>query len=130
MGSDRGLWHCITGYRPPAQSPLAQAITEIAEETAIAARELTLCRRCEILEHGADGRRWWIHAFHFETDTTAIRLNWEHDASRWTSLGGLSGLQTVPWFGHLLETLHIATFIEQDTRSGARPGAGQHVECA
>ena len=107
MSSDQGLWHCITGYRPAAECPLAQAIKEIAEEAGMTAGALTLRRRQELDESGADGHVWHIHAFHFETDTADVRLNWEHDAAEWTTMQGLARLPTVPWFGRVLQVLQI-----------------------
>lgn len=107
VSSDQGLWHCVTGYRPAAECPLAQAIKEISEEAGMDAGALTLRGRQELNESGADGRVWHIHAFHFETDTADVRLNWEHDAVKWTTMQGLARLPTVAWFGRILQVLQI-----------------------
>lgn len=107
VSSDRGLWHCVSGYRPAGQCPLAQVSNEIAEETGMSADRLTLRRRFELLEYGGQGEAWRIHAFHFETDTMDVRLNWEHDAVRWIAAPGLAQLRTVAWFGRILQVLDV-----------------------
>jgi hypothetical protein len=107
VSSDRGLWHCVSGYRPAARCPLAQVSSEIAEETGMRADRLTLRRRLELVEHGSHGEAWRIHAFHFETDTVDVRLNWEHDAVRWIAPQGIAQLRTVTWFGRILQVLDV-----------------------
>ncbi len=44
VGSDAGLWHCITGYLESGASPEMQARTELFEETGLSAHRLDLLR--------------------------------------------------------------------------------------
>lgn len=101
VGSDRGRWHCVTGFCEPGVDPMEQAVREVQEETGMAPSSLRLVRRVPLhLDGGGD--TWTVHAFHFACETDEVSLNWEHDQARWLSAPGDSGLRTVPW----LDTVH------------------------
>lgn len=104
VGSDRGRWHCVTGYCEPGVDPLEQAIREVHEETGIASSDVRLLRRTPIRLAGPDGA-WTVHAFHFACSSSRISLNWEHDEAVWLSDPGASGLPTVPWLDAVHRTL-------------------------
>jgi len=102
---DVGRWHCITGFLPSNGDPLSQALVEIEEEVGIRESALTL-RNTALLEiKGEDGILWTIHAFHFQSLTEDLHLNWEHDAAVWVHLDKLHMLPMVTWFGNVLEAL-------------------------
>src|SRR5690242_5536196 len=105
--SDAGLWHCVTGYLPPAAEPIRHAQLEVAEEADIAAGSLEAAGAAMFDQYGRDGRLWRIHAFHFRTATTVVHLNWEHDAACWVWPDQTRRLPTVRWFGAVLKALSI-----------------------
>lgn len=98
VGSDRGLWHCVTGYVEPATAPLAQALTEITEETGLRADELVM-RGEEVLAIGD----WTVHVLCFSAAHRRVRLNWENDACRWVDARGPLALPVVPWLPYVLQ---------------------------
>ena len=104
VGSDRGRWHCVTGFCEPGVDPLEQAICEVHEETGIAASDLRLLRRTPIRLVGSDGA-WTVHAFHFACSSSRISLNWEHDEAVWLSDPGTTALPTVEWLDAVHRTL-------------------------
>ena len=50
VGSDRGRWHCVTGFVDSGVDPDAQALIEVREETGLTASDLETWRsdRCSI----------------------------------------------------------------------------------
>jgi hypothetical protein len=102
---DAGRWHCITGFLPACADPLRQALLEVEEEAGILEPELELKRRTVLYLTGADGRRWQVHVFHFQSATEHVKLNWEHDASCWARRDQLRKLPTVAWFSNVLESV-------------------------
>lgn len=84
---------------------LGHALVEIDEETGIAPAALRLNRRTVLELTGQDGRAWMVHAFHFESETDAVLLNWEHDACCWLTLDDMAGLGTVSWLGEVCGAL-------------------------
>jgi hypothetical protein len=105
--TDRGYWHCITGYLSTGVPPLEHAFVEINEETGIARRDLELQSRAIVHRKGADGNIWRIHAFHFRSRTRTLALNWEHDAGCWTPMSKVGRLRTVHWLAAVLEGLSL-----------------------
>jgi 8-oxo-dGTP pyrophosphatase MutT (NUDIX family) len=107
VASDAGLWHCVTGYLPAGVDPRGHAMIEVAEETGLRPSLLQL-RGGSVLDlAGGDGRRWKVHAFHFQANTRALQLNWEHDAAIWLRPAELAALPAVSWFGDVLRSLGI-----------------------
>ena len=104
VGSDRGRWHCVTGFCEPGVDPLEQAIREVHEETGIAPSDVRLLRRTVIRLAGPDGA-WTVHTFHFACSSSRISLNWENDEAVWLADPGTSGLPTVPWLDAVHRTL-------------------------
>ena len=105
VGSDRGMWHCITGFLPETDNPLKQALTEIEEEAGLASANLELMSNNLFSLQGQDGNTWEIHTFHFSCDTNSVQLNWENDAYRWTRFEALAELETVDWLSAVLASL-------------------------
>lgn len=105
VSGDVGRWHCITGFLASHDDPKGQVIVEIEEETNIAASDLSLRSATVVEQKGADGNKWRIHAFHFESLTDVVKLNWEHDAVCWLHLEQLKGLPTVQWLENVLRRL-------------------------
>jgi 8-oxo-dGTP pyrophosphatase MutT (NUDIX family) len=105
VGSDRGMWHCITGYLPEEGDPLDHALAEIEEETGLSSAHLKLMSNNFLSLQGQDGHTWEIHTFHFSCDTNSVQLNWENDAYHWTPFEALAELETVNWFSAVLASL-------------------------
>ena len=104
VGSDRGRWHCVTGFCDPGVDPLEQAVREVHEETGMPPGSVRLLRRTSLLLMGEDGP-WTVHAFHFACSSSRVRLNWENDDAVWLSDVAGSGLPTVPWLDAVHRTL-------------------------
>lgn len=107
VGSDQARWHCVTGFLPDAVDPLAQALSEIAEETGIQPEAVRLVRRAPPFELIAVDGPWTVHPFLFAVDSSTICLNWENDAYRWADPGALGGEATVPWLFDICLALDV-----------------------
>jgi len=97
VGSYRGLWAGISGYLEG--EPDAQALTEIAEETGLAADAVTMIRRGEPLrvpDLDLD-TAWTVHPYLFRVESTDnIRIDWEHHEMRWIAPDEIPDYPTVP----------------------------------
>lgn len=102
---DQGYWHCITGFVDPGRTPDVQALQEVNEEAGIPMSDLTLKSKSLLEESDRSGNTWTIHAFHFESRTDTISLNWENDDAAWTHLGSISQFQTVYWLSKVFDAL-------------------------
>ncbi|MCJ7509286.1 MAG: NUDIX pyrophosphatase [Dehalococcoidia bacterium] len=104
VGTYQGRWAGVSGY-VEGVDPLAQAYTEIEEETGLASEDVQLLRTGEPLAV-ADAeaeRRWMVHPFLFEVREPArIRTDWEHIETRWIRPKDVFRYETVP---QLAETL-------------------------
>jgi ADP-ribose pyrophosphatase YjhB (NUDIX family) len=104
VGSDRGRWHCVTGFCEPGVDPLEQAVREVREETGMPLEDVHLLRRAPLRLEGQDGA-WTVHAFHFACSSSRVVLNWENDDAVWLCDPGASGLSMVPWLDVVHRTL-------------------------
>ena len=105
VGSYQGRWAGVSGYLEDP-TPLAQALREIAEETGIAADDVTLASRAEPLEIPAPehNRRWVVHPFLFDIDDPeAVQLDWESSSCAWVEPRRLDQYATVPMLAEALE---------------------------
>jgi len=120
VGSDPGLWHCITGYLEPGASPEGQARTELYEETGLSADRLDSLRAGgSFVLAGSDGTLWTVHLFTAVARTRALGLNWEHDAYRWVDPSVVPAPDQVPWLPHVLAA-NVGPTTTPD-RTGRRP---------
>lgn len=99
VGSAPGRWHCVTGFLEPGVLPLEQAMTEIVEETGLAAASVTLIAAPTPLriERPDQGWVWVIHPFLFDVASPDLRLDWEHDEYRWIDPLELATSDCVGW---------------------------------
>lgn len=82
VSTDRGRWHCITGYAEG--DPARTAIRELHEETGLLPGDLTALRAGPVLTLAdAQGGAWRVHTFVAETERDELQLNWEHDSYQW-----------------------------------------------
>lgn len=103
VGSDRGLWHCVTGFVEPGWNPTAQARLELSEEAGLddaATGRLVAGRTLALADHTGHG--WQVHTFRLEVATRDVRLNWEHDAVRWIADDEPHDLPCVSWLDQVL----------------------------
>lgn len=108
VSSDRGAWHCVTGYLPWNADTLAQARLEIWEETGLRSEELLLERRAgPLLLFDGSNLEWAVHCFLFGSLTKEISLNWEHDNYAWVSVSDLWAWSTVTWLPDVCRSLAI-----------------------
>ena len=84
VGSDRGKWHCVTGFLDPGVDPTDQALTELREETGLLPDDLCTFHAGPVLEL-PDGRSgmWRVLVHRAEARHLDVRLNWENDDFRW-----------------------------------------------
>ncbi|MCB1667394.1 MAG: NUDIX domain-containing protein [Porticoccaceae bacterium] len=104
---DCGLWHCITGFLDRHNCPSTHVRVEIEEEANIAPANLKLINSCRFYLNDSRNKTWCIHAFHFETTTKEIAVNWENDAARWCSPGDITRLNTVSWLSSVMSALKV-----------------------
>jgi 8-oxo-dGTP pyrophosphatase MutT (NUDIX family) len=99
VGSYRGCWAGVSGYLEQ-ETALAQALTEIREETGLLADQVELRVEAVVLEvtDGELNRCWRVHPFLFELrDATAIiQIDWEHEQYQWSTPDKMKTLETVP----------------------------------
>ncbi|MBT8447369.1 MAG: NUDIX domain-containing protein [Gammaproteobacteria bacterium] len=99
---DCGKWHCITGFLDHPDGAAEQVLNEIREEASLAPEQLELRSHKVLIERDGAGNEWRIHAYHFESDTKSIQLNWENDQADWVLLRELQRFATVSWLGLLI----------------------------
>jgi len=103
VGTYPGKWAGVSGYLEAA--PLAQAHTEIREETSLSPGDLEGVRAGDPLEvvDAENGRAWRIYPFLADIKCPEkIRLDWENAEARWVLPEEVERLDTVP---ALAETL-------------------------
>jgi 8-oxo-dGTP pyrophosphatase MutT (NUDIX family) len=107
VGSDPGLWHCISGYLDPDRSPRQQACIEITEEIGLVIREDELAPGPRLDLFGDDGRSWCVYTFAAVVQTPVVKLDWEHQDYRWVSPGSVPSGQQVPWCRTVLQAFSL-----------------------
>ena len=98
VGTHQGKWAGVSGS-VEGQSPLAQALQEIDEETGQGQTDVRLLREGQPLDITDPENEvvWRVYPFLFEVhDPSSIRLDWEHTECRWIDPADLTGLSTVP----------------------------------
>lgn len=102
---DVGRWHCITGFLPQGTLPLDHAMVEVLEELGIAEQALRQVGDKVIDMQDEHGQHWRIHAFHFESSTDCVQLNWENDRACWIAFDQMHTLSIVHWLPRLVGEL-------------------------
>lgn len=104
VGSYQGKWAGVSGYLEEGEDGLTRALKEVEEEIGLKPEQLKLLREGEPL-HAYDkalDHLWIIHPYLFATNSTKIRLDWEHVEHRWVEPEDLYDYPTVP---RLVDTL-------------------------
>lgn len=100
-----GRWAAVSGSMQGGD-PVAEALREVAEETALAAPSVRVVRAGEPLRvpDAALGVEWVVHPVLAElAEGAEPRLDWEHTEARWVEPSRLRGLDTVPALAEALE---------------------------
>lgn len=84
VGSDRGLWHCVTGYLDGDLSPRACVLLELEEELALHRLDLEHLNQGPDLVYVDDSVTWVVHTFLAVTSRRQFHLNWENETYAWT----------------------------------------------
>lgn len=108
VGSDRGLWHCVTGYVEPSTGPADQARREVREETGLVVETDQLHHLRVLPLHDEGQRLWLVHPFIVHSDTYRLRLNWEHTAYRWVKPHAVTRYRTVAWLSDVLDVTQVS----------------------
>lgn len=99
-----GSWAAVSGSLEES-TPLAQALREIREETSLGEADLCLVATAPCLEvvDAEMATRWLIHPYLFEViRSPGLRLDWEHEESRWVEAAELAHFRTVPALAQVL----------------------------
>ena len=106
VASDRGRWHCVTGYLPPGTVPQRQAELELAEETGLSRAKLASFDAGPALRlPDPRGGQWLVHLFCGETTGTELTLNWENDDFVWCAPAAWRALPIVDWLPDVVSAL-------------------------
>lgn len=106
VGTYCGSWAAVSGY--VEELPIAQARTEVLEETGLGPDEVRLrgIGRPLPVDDPADGRRWLVFPFLFETDhPERVRTDWEAAESAWVDPSDIERLKTVPGLLEVFRTV-------------------------
>jgi 8-oxo-dGTP pyrophosphatase MutT (NUDIX family) len=107
-GTMKGLWAGISGYMENSDS-LAQALKEINEETGLSNEKLNLIRAGQPLEATESNNPdiiWVVHPYLFHSSTDVIKIDWEHDQSRWINPNEIQSYNTVPKLKEALASVY------------------------
>jgi 8-oxo-dGTP diphosphatase len=100
-------WGGISGYIEQ-EEPVKRALKEIAEETGLKNKNVTLLRigePLEAVESGSPEITWIVHPFLFSSNTDQIRIDWEHDEYKWINPKEIVNYETVPRLKDALDIL-------------------------
>ncbi|WP_162834404.1 NUDIX domain-containing protein [Amycolatopsis circi] len=103
VGSDRGQWHCVTGFLPPGGIPVRQAELELREETGLSRDGLESFETGPVLRLPDErGGYWIVHVYRVETAGTELRLNWENDDVSWLEPAEWGARPIVRWLPEIV----------------------------
>lgn len=111
--NDNGLWHCITGFLSAPDTALDQVKTEIYEEANVGSSSLKFINSSILYLKDAKDRMWKVHAFHYESMTRELGLNWENDAVQWLELSQIDENSTVNWLENVISSLGIKNYFDR-----------------
>ena len=104
VGTYKGRWAGVSGYIEEGNTPYAQALEEIREETGLSQHAVHLVKEGDPLEVVDEEmeRKWIVHPFRFRvTVPGTIRIDWEHTEMKWVDPEDIAKYETVP---KLMET--------------------------
>ena len=105
VGSFRGRWAGVSGFIETSADE--QSLTEIREETGLAADDVSLLKKGEVMAAEDEGIRWVVHPYLFRiSDRNKIRTDWEHCDLCWISPAEIEDYPTVPMLKEALERVY------------------------
>lgn len=102
VGSDVGLWHCVTGFLDPGSDPEKQIQTELYEEIGATPEDFGLN-----FVDSTHIEEWNVHLFEVHLRVPLVQINWEHDAYDWVRKEDLGSFSTVWWLRRLVDMTAI-----------------------
>ncbi len=103
VGSFQGKWAGVSGYIETTADE--QSLIEIAEETGLGQKDIKLLKKgrpLEVIDRDAS-IKWVVHPYLFRiVERNKVKIDWEHDATRWINPKDIDSYETVP---QLKETL-------------------------
>ncbi len=97
VGSFQGKWAGVSGYVETTADE--QSLIEIAEETGLGRKDIKLLKKglpLEVLDQDM-GIKWVVHPYLFRIpERNKVKIDWEHDATRWIAPGAIDSYETVP----------------------------------
>lgn len=97
VGSFQGKWAGVSGYVETTADE--QSLIEIAEETGLGQEDIKLLKKgqpLEVIDWGA-GIKWVVHPYLFRiSEREKVKIDWEHDATRWIAPKDIDSYETVP----------------------------------
>jgi ribose 1,5-bisphosphate isomerase len=107
VATGRGLWSVITGYLEAGVDPMTQIFSELQEELGLLPPTVTLSAQLPPvpLESSASGKLFLVHPFLFDSATSELVLNWEHDDVQWIEPSQMASTDCVRWQLPLVESL-------------------------
>ena len=99
VGTYRGRWAGVSGYIEEGNTPYAQALEEIREETGLSEEDVQLMKEGQPLEVIDEeiGRKWIVHPFRFQVMAPdKIRIDWEHTEMKWVDPEDIAEYEAVP----------------------------------
>jgi 8-oxo-dGTP diphosphatase len=107
VATSRGQWSVVTGYVEPRVEPRTQAWTELAEELGLGPDQLVLRRELApvSLTSPSSGKAFLVHPLLFDSSSTRVVLNWEHEEVKWVEPDWLDQPGCVPWQAEVVRSL-------------------------
>lgn len=103
-----GYWHIVAGYIND-NDPLRQAYSEIEEETGFKKKQLKLLAQSKKYQSQKDSflsqHTWIVHPFMFETNSSKVKLDWEHTEYRWINPEDFPKHRHVPLMDETIQEL-------------------------
>jgi translation initiation factor 2B subunit (eIF-2B alpha/beta/delta family)/ADP-ribose pyrophosphatase YjhB (NUDIX family) len=98
VGTYQGKWAAVSGFLEENENPIDRANIEINEEVGLTSADIRLIRAGELLRAYDQNKStvWIVHPFLFETNESAIRVNWENSQFKWVDPDELANYETVP----------------------------------
>jgi len=98
VGTYQGKWAAVSGFLEENEDPFDRAKIEINEEIGLNSVDIRLIRTGDLLRAYDQKKNtvWIVHPFLFETNRSAIRVNWENSQYKWVDADELANYETVP----------------------------------
>ncbi len=107
VGSFRGRWAGVSGCVETTADE--QALIEIEEEAGLCQEDLKLLKRGKPLRVNDErvSAKWVVHPFLFQVrEPGKIRIDWEHEETRWIDPEDIDNYETVPMLGEVLARVY------------------------